>query len=416
MLAMATGWIHTLLPSDWGVVAGVGFLALLVIAAISHRLASFVLLRGARAVVERSRMEWDEVLLSRRFFRRLAWIAPLLVMQAVAIPLLGDAVWVELVVRVSEALLALTAAAAMSAFLLAVSDVWDQRPEANGKSIKGYLQLVSLLVTLLAMILAVAVLLDRSPWALLTGVGAATAVLLLIFKDTILSLVASVQLSTYDMMKVGDWVSLPQFGADGTVIDLSLHTVKVQNWDKTVSTIPTHKLVDGSIKNWRAMSEGAGRRIKRSLRIDMSSIRFLDATELERLGRVAVLKDYIAEKTAAVAETNASRSADDAVNLRRLTNVGTFRAYVERYLRSLGRLNLDMTFLVRQLEPDEYGLPLEIYCFAATTAWGEYEAVQADIFDHLLAVMPEFGLSPFQHPSGRDLRMRAPGLEPKANA
>ena len=233
-----------------------------------------------------------------------------------------------------------------------------------------------------------------------------TAVLMLVFKDTLLSLVASVQLSTHDMLRVGDWIEMPQLNADGFAIDISLHTVKVQNWDKTITTIPTWRLISESYKNWRGMFESGGRRIKRAMYLDQTSVRFLAPEERQRLHRFALIDSYLDRKQAELEEFNAKLIAEgkDPVNTRRVTNVGTFRAYVQAYLQQHPRIHKDMTLLVRQLQPGPTGLPLEIYCFTSTTAWAEYEGIQADIFDHLYAILPEFGLRVFQQPSGGDVR------------
>jgi miniconductance mechanosensitive channel len=239
---------------------------------------------------------------------------------------------------------------------------------------------------------------------LLSGLGAMTAVLLLVFKDTILSLVASVQLTSLDMVRVGDWIEMPQCNADGDVIDVSLHTVKIQNWDKTFTTIPTHRLIVDSFKNWRGMDESGGRRIKRELRIDINSVRFLTVEEVERFKGFALLKDYIDRKLEDLAAYNAAVGEEtENVNLRRLTNLGTFRAYILSYLKHHPKIHREMTLMVRQLQPGPTGLPLEIYAFTNITAWSTYEDIQADIFDHLLAIAGEFGLSMYQEPAGRDL-------------
>ncbi len=240
---------------------------------------------------------------------------------------------------------------------------------------------------------------------MLSGFAAFSAVLLLVFRDTILSFVASSQIATYGMMREGDWIEMPQYGADGEVVDIGLHTIKVRNWDKTITSIPTHKILSDSFKNWRAMSELGGRRIKRALHIDMSSIRFLDDTDLERFQRFALLKDYIAQKRAELEEYNATHAAETGVvaNARRLTNIGTFRAYVVRYLRDHPRIHRGLTLMVRQLAPTPQGLPLEIYVFSSDVRWVNYEGIQSDIFDHIIAIVPEFGLRVFQVPSGSDL-------------
>ena len=287
-------------------------------------------------------------------------------------------------------------------------------PENRTKPIKGYLQVLGILLYLIAGLLIVATLMDRSPLLFLSGIGAMTAVLLLVFRDTILSLVASVQLTSNDMIHVGDWIEMPKFGADGDVIDVALHTVKVQNWDKTITTIPTHALIAESFKNWRGMQDAGGRRIKRAIHVDLSTVRFLEDDEIDAFGRWELLGDYIARKRRELGEHNArvGGSGDATSGARRLTNVGTFRAYVERYLRAHPGVHADMTLLVRHQQPTELGLPIEIYCFTNTTEWAAYEGIQADIFDHVLSIVPQFGLRTFQSPAGADVA----GLVERARA
>ncbi|MCH8221760.1 MAG: mechanosensitive ion channel, partial [Proteobacteria bacterium] len=270
----------------------------------------------------------------------------------------------------------------------------------------GYVQIAKIILYCIGAILVISTLLDRSPLLLLGSFGALTAVLMLVFRDTILSLVASVQLIGNDMVRVGDWIEMPGCSADGDVIDVALHTVKVQNWDKTITTIPTHKLISESFRNWRGMSESGGRRIKRSLLLDQNSIRFLTDEETAKFERFALLENYITTKRQELSTDNTDLSGDEAaaVNLRRLTNIGTFRAYIVSYLRGRADISDTMTFLVRQLPPGADGLPIEIYIFTNTTEWVSYEAIQADIFDHLLAIIPEFGLRVYQKPSGMDVR------------
>jgi len=289
-------------------------------------------------------------------------------------------------------------ALAVSHALDAANDLYERRPDARNKPIKGYLQVVKIIVFVIAGLSIVATLLGVKLGPLVTGLGAATAVLMLIFQDTILSLVASVQISGDGRVRLGDWIEMPSQNADGDVIDIALHTITVQNFDKTITTIPTKKLVTESFKNWRGMQEAGGRRIKRSLYLDQHSVGFVDAPMLAELEQFAVLGDYLRGKQAELQQYNADLQAKGvaAVNARRVTNLGTFRAYVERYLRNHPGIHQDMTLLVRQLQPTTEGLPLELYCFTRSTAWGEYEAVQADIFDHLLAILPAFGLRVFQ--------------------
>jgi len=338
---------------------------------------------------------------------RLASIVPALIVSRgiEAVPHLPAGL-VTVARNVASAVIILTIVLALNAALNLVNALYLRRPDAASRPIKGYLQVVKILLFAAAAILIVAVLMDQSPLLLLSGLGAMAAVLMLVFKDTILSLVASVQLSSNDMLRVGDWIEMPQLHADGDVIDIALHTVKVQNWDKTITTIPTYRLIGESFKNWRGMTESGGRRIKRSLLIDQTSVRFLSDEERQGLRRFALIDSYLDQKQAELDAWNASlaEGGHHPINSRRVTNLGTFRAYVIAYLRAHGDIAQGMTLLVRQLQPTPQGLPLEIYCFTSTTAWSAYEGIQADIFDHLLAVLGEFGLRLFQEPSGFDMR------------
>jgi len=321
--------------------------------------------------------------------------------------------FVTLIQNVAGAFMIVAVAIGIGAGLDMANALYARSPRAHRRSIKGYLQVLKIVIYAIATILVIAALIDRSPLLLLSGLGALAAVLMLVFKDTILSLVASVQLNSNDMLRVGDWIEMPQVNADGDVIDIALHTVKVQNWDKTITTIPTWRLISESYRNWRGMQESGGRRIKRSLLIDQTSARFLTEAERERMRRFLLIDDYLADKSAEMADWNAKlvEAGRDPVNMRRSTNIGAFRAYVQNYLENHPRIRQDMTLLVRQMQPTETGLPLEIYAFTATTAWAEYEAIQADIFDHLLAILPEFDLRLFQSPSGADfVQLRSPSL------
>ena len=339
--------------------------------------------------------------------RRLSNIVPALILShgVALIPGLPGAA-VAVVENVCRAFIVLTIALAIGGALKQANRLYEQRPDAHLRPIKGYLQVMEIAVYALATILMVATLVDRSPLILLSGLGAMAAVLLLIFQHTLLSLVASVQISSNDIIRVGDWVEMPELNADGDVIDIALHTVKVQNWDKTITSIPTKRFISDPFKNWRGMQESGGRRIKRSLYLDQNSVRFLVAAEVEQLRHFALLRDYLGQKESELDQWNRPLLEQGAapLNQRRLTNLGTFRAYVENYLRHNPQIRQDMTLLVRQLAPTAAGLPLELYCFTSTTIWTEYETIQADIFDHLLAILPEFGLRVFQHPSGADLR------------
>ena len=350
---------------------------------------------------------------------RLATVVPLLVVAngVELVPHLYPAVRV-VVHNVALALVVLSVAMAISKALDYINEVYNRRKEAKNRPIKGYVQVLKIVVYCAAAILGIAALIEQSPLLLLSGLGAMAAVLLLVFKDTILSLVASVQLSSNDMLRVGDWIEMPSMDADGDVIDIALHTVKVQNFDKTITTIPTHMLISDSYKNWRGMREAGGRRIKRALPIDQNSIRFLSDEEVQALRRFRLLCDYLANKDAELREWNARELAGDTnpVNARRFTNIGMLRAYIVAYLKAHKRLNGKMTLLVRQLPPTPQGLPLELYVFTGTTQWADYENIQSDIFDHLLAILPEFDLRLFQEPSGLDLRHLTTGREQRSEA
>ncbi len=367
------------------------------------RLVTGVVLRAARKLILRSRTNWDDFLLKNKVLNRLAYVAPALVLSYAA-PLFeafeqamrqGALVWILFV--------------ALSVFyglLNTVVDIYNTYPVSRNKPIKGYIQVVKILVAIYLGAVVLATLLGKSPLTLLSGLGAMTAVLLLVFKDSILGLVASIQLSFNNMVRIGDWIEMPAFNADGTVVDMTLHTVKVQNWDKTVSTIPAYALVTHSFRNYRGMEESGGRRVMRKLHIDLRSIHFLTKEELDRLQEVELIADLVRERRRDTRNDHATRQGDpqDLINGRAMTNIGTFRAYVEAYLKATQPVHPDHTFLVRQLEPGPTGLPLQIYFFSTEQRWVYYEGIQSDIFDHLLATLPAFGLRLFQQPSGHDLR------------
>jgi len=381
-------------------VIGVFFLC-----ALSFWVTRRVLLRVVASVAKRTTTNWDDILVGRGVFRQLAWIAPGLVVYYFAFLFEGDTEM--LVQRLVLVYTIVILVAAFSRFLTAVNEIYNQTsPKARELPIKGYLQVLQLIVVLIGIIVIFSTLLDQSPWGILSGLGAATALLILVFRDTILSFVASIQLATNDMVRIGDWISMPQYGADGDVIDVALHTVKVQNFDKTISTIPTHKLMEDSFRNWRGMKESGGRRIARSVNLDMTSVRFLEPSDVEQLSKVALLRDYLPSKLEELRQWNEAQQVDPSspVNGRRLTNLGTFRAYMIAYLRSHPRLNANMTMLVRHLPPSSEGLPLQVYAFSREQVWADYESIQADLFDHLLAALPVFGLRVFQRPTGLDLQ------------
>jgi miniconductance mechanosensitive channel len=400
--ATAGWWTWVTQPTLSSVLTGIGLV--LVAAIVADIVTRHILLTTIGRLVRGTQFQWDDVLHEYHVFSRIAHIAPAAVVYygVRLLPNLPVAVAAALSQAASAAMV-LVALLSAGAFLSAAGAILQSLPRMEHRPVKGYVQIAKLVLYLLGGIVVVATLVDRSPLGFLSGIGAMTAVLLLIFRDTILSFVASLQLASYDLVRVGDWIEVPQFGADGDVVDIALHTIKVQNWDKTITTIPTHKLIDGSFKNWRGMSESGGRRIKRSVHIDMGTVRFLEPDDVERFGKIALLADYIRGKQQELAEAGASTPAGHEVDQRRLTNIGTFRAYVVRYLKSHPKIHQGMTLIVRQLAPTPDGLPLEIYAFSNDIGWEAYEGIQGDIFDHLLAIAPHFDLRLFQHPSGRDV-------------
>jgi miniconductance mechanosensitive channel len=409
-----------LVPYPWAY-TGLVVTALLLAAWLANWLTKRVLLRGIQRALQASmaRGEAHGSEVRMRVIPRLANVVPAMVIAAgvSVVPDLAPQV-VAVVRALCQAFIVLTVALALSRALDLVNQVYERRPDARNKPIKGYLQVAKIIMFVLVAISIVATLIGAQFLHILTGLGAMTAVLMLIFQDTILSLVASVQISNDGRVRIGDWIEMPSQNADGDVIDIALHTVTVQNWDKTITTVPTKKLISDSFKNWRGMSESGGRRIKRALYLDQRSVRFLSADEVARMRRFVLIDHYLDRKAAEIREWNATLAERGAepVNHRRVTNLGTFRAYVEQYLRHHPGIHQDMTLLVRQLQPIAEGLPLEVYCFTSDVRWAFYEGTQADIFDHLLAILPEFGLRVFQTmgdaPLQVDLR-RAPSASPE---
>ena len=374
---------------------------LAVISLLAFYITEKIILTMLTRMFRKTSTDLDDILANRNVFNRLAYLVPALIFYNFAY---ATPQFTAIVQRASLSLMALSGLLVINAFLSALSDMYEKTKYSERMHIKSYIQITKLIVNILGAVVIVAILIDKNVAWLLSGLGAMTAVLLLIFKDTILSLVASIQISSNDLFKVGDWIEAPQFGADGDVIDIALHTVKIQYWDKTISIVPTNKLIESTFRNWRGMSESGGRRIKRSLFIDMNSIHLCDEILLQKFTSFELIHEYIQQKQKEVAEHNKTHSIDtsELINGRRLTNIGTFRAYIEAYLRNNSQIHPEMTFLVRQLEPTATGLPIQIYVFTNDTDWVRYEGIQADIFDHLLAVIPEFGLKIFQSPTGKD--------------
>jgi len=379
-----------------------------IVALIAHFVVRRYLLSLISLITRRSATWWDQTLFEQQVFHRLVPLVPMIIIHrgVLFVPHLPEQLTI-FIQRLAIAIMVLFSVRAIGSLLTAINVIYTRYPVSRGRPIKGYLQVVKLLAYIIGGILILAALMDQSPWFFLSGLGAMTAIILLIFRETILSLVAGIQLVNNDLIRVGDWIEMPQFGADGDVMDIALNVVKVRNWDNTATIIPTHKFLEHSFKNWRNMHELGGRRIKRAIHIDISTIRFLTDQEIEHFGNFLVLKDYISEKSKEIAQHNSEHCpkefANIAANQRHLTNVGTFRAYVSKYLWEHPNVHQKMTFLIRQLEPTQHGLPVEVYLYINDTRWPKYEAIQADIFDHILAVLPEFGLRVFQEPTGYDI-------------
>lgn len=401
---------------------------IITVAWLAHYATRRVLAAIVIRIIKKTKTTWDDILLKNKVFTGLAHFVPAFILfyaadfsypdlhkplaelsEAAVAALANDYYFglTAFLTKISKLYFIAVIIYVVNALLNSILDIYDTTEYAHHRPIKGYLQLLKILIFFLMGILIVAILLERDPTLLLTGLGAMAAVLMLVFKDTILGFVASIQLSANEMVKIGDWIEMKSHGADGDVIDITLNTVKVQNWDKTISTIPTYALVSESFNNWKGMQEAGGRRIKRSVYIDMNSIQFCDEAMLNRFERFDLIRDYVQQKEKEVREFNKNRNLnkEDRISGRGQTNVGIFRKYLEVYLYQHPMVSKDLTFLVRQLQPTANGLPIEIYVFCTSTKWPVYEGVQSDIFDHVLAVIPEFELKVFQQPSGSDISM-----------
>lgn len=384
---------------------GAIFTLIIILSLIAYLLAKHFILKGLTAIISRTSTQWDDVLLRKKVFNRLAHLAPAIVMYLfISIPLVDYDWIISLMNEVILIYMIIMGILALDAFLNASLAIYESYEISNKIPIKGFVQVFKIIIYFSSGIFIIAILLDKTPVYLFSSLGALTAVLMFIFKDAILGFVAGIQLTANQMVANGDWIEMPKYGADGDIIEIALTTVKVQNWDKTITTIPTYALITESFKNWRGMSESGGRRIKRSISIDMNTIQFCTEEMLERFSKIQYISNYIEKQKIELQTYNQVERVDHSslVNGRRMTNIGTFRAYVEAYLRNHPKINHEMTFLVRQLAPSEHGLPIEIYVFSKDKAWANYESIQADIFDHILAVIPEFDLQVFQDPSGRD--------------
>tara|TARA_B100000900_G_scaffold63895_1_gene49344 strand:+ start:723 stop:1943 length:1221 start_codon:yes stop_codon:yes gene_type:complete len=352
-------------------------------------------------LLRKTKSKYDDLLIDKGFLKNFSFYPPLVILYFLLQMKFGS---VDIINRLYNASFIIITTRLTISLVEILNSIYSSSKFSGQVNIRSYVQVLKLFVYLLAVILVVSIFLNQSPIYLLSSIGALTAVIMLIFKDTILSFVSSIQITSNDLFRLGDWVEAPQFGADGDVIDIALHTIKIQNWDKTISIIPTHKLVDSSFKNWRGMTNSGGRRIKRSLNIDLNSVKFCDSNMVKKFSKISLLKDYLEAKINEITQyNNQQKISDSLINGRSLTNLGIFRIYIQKYLNENTNINKDLTFLVRQLAPNKYGIPIEIYVFSSDTNWIKYEQIQADIFDHLIASIKEFDLNLFQNPTGQDL-------------
>ncbi len=381
---------------------------ILVLAWLMNHLAKGFMLRFLRFCIKNSKTQWDDKLVQRNLFHRLSHLAPIIV-----ISFFLPQIWVGhptaegLIDAFSQIYTMLVVLLVVQSLLDAFHDVYRTFEWSKQVPIYSFIQAIKLIVYMVGGVFIVAKLMGKDPSVIFGSLGALTAVLMLVFKDSILGFAAGIHLTTNKMLSLGDWLEMPKYGADGDVIEIGLTTVKVQNFDKTITTIPTYTLISDAFKNWRGMSESPGRRIKRSILIDLHSIRFCDEALLESLASIQAISGYIREKQKEVQAFNqqlVTGGSDHPANGRRLTNIGTFRAYLVAFLRQHPLINQEMTLLVRQLEPTPRGLPLQIYVFSSDKRWVEYEGIVSDLFDHILSVMKEFDLRAYQEPSGLDFR------------
>ena len=382
-------------------------LAVVVLAIAADFVAKHYVLRSVGYIIKRSKPTWDDAILRQGALSRLVHLVPaIIIFLMTPFALEGMETTVMLIRGATQIYMIIILMLVLDSTLNTVEEIYRSFPASKEIPIKGFIQITKIAVYFLTAVFVISILLNKTPLYLLSGIGALTAVLMLIFRDAILGFVAGIQLAANKMVSNGDWIEMPKYGADGDVLEVTLTTVKVQNWDKTVTTIPTYALISESFKNWRGMQESGGRRIKRSVNIDMNSIRFCNEEMLERFTKIQYISKYIELMKTELEAFNTAAKIDNAslVNGRRMTNVGTFRAYVKAYLQNHPMISQQMTFLIRQLQPTENGLPIEIYVFSKDQVWANYEAIQADIFDHILAVVPEFDLRVYQNPSGSDFR------------
>lgn len=386
----------------------IAFIIVLMVAFAADAVCRHILLKAIARLVSQTKATWDDIIFDHRVMVHLSrMVIPVIIYIFIPVAF-ADATsgTLNFLLRICQIIILISFLSFINSLLKAVYTVYSEKEQLRDRPLKGMLQTLQVMVWFIGAIIIVSILINKSPVSLLAGLGASAAILLLVFKDSIMGFVSGVQLSANDMLKVGDWIAMPKYGADGTVIEVTLATVKIRNWDNTITTIPPYLLVSDSFQNWRGMRESGGRRVKRSINIDMTSIRFCTSEMLEKYRRIQLLADYVEKTEGVIKEYNEERGIDNSilVNGRRQTNLGVFRAYLMAYLKSLPDVNQELTCMVRQLQPTDHGIPMELYFFCSIKDWVPYEAVQADVFDHVLAIIPEFDLQVFQSPSGRDFQ------------
>ncbi len=384
-------------------------IGLLILSYIVFKITQKVVVKLFKEIAKRTETTWDDIMVERRVFHRIAYITPALLIHALLPTMLAEYhIWTSILQAALKIYMVFIVIIVLDAFFNTLIDIYQEFEMSNFKPVKGYVQISKIIIYIISAIIIISILMGQSPLYLLGGLGALSAVLMLIFKDTLLGFVASIQLSSNDMLRPGDWITMSKFGADGVVKDINLTTVKIENFDNTITTIPTYSLISDAFQNWRGMEESGVRRIKRSISIDMHSVNFCTPKMLSKFNNIQLIHDYIVTKQAELEAYNKTNNINDSimVNGRRQTNLGVFRMYVQSYLRNNPNLSNDDTLIVRQLQPTEKGLPIEIYAFSKVLEFEAYEDLIADIFDHILAVIPQFELQIFQNPTSGDYKIK----------
>ncbi|MDD3706299.1 MAG: mechanosensitive ion channel [Clostridiaceae bacterium] len=393
MINFINNWlVHNNMNEEISVILSniIAVIAVIMLGIVIDLIVKKLFLRIVKAYAAKSNHKWDDILLKNKVFDQLVDIIPGVVIYGFA-PVFPE--YQEWIQRIASVYIVIIIIIAVHKLLNSVDEIYRSSQEERTRPIKGFLQVIEIIAVIIGIILIISFLINRSPWIMLSGIGAATAIGTLIFKDSILGFVAGIQLTANNMVKLGDWIEVPKYDTDGDVIDITLHTVKVQNWNKSISMIPTYALISDSFKNWTGMQEFGGRRIKRHIYIDLTSIKFCTGEMLEKFKKLSYLQEFL-----------------NSNNNEQMTNIEVFRAYLLGYLKNHPRLNKELTQMVRQRQPTEFGLPIEIYVFLDGTKWADYEVVQSEIFSHVIAIVPEFDLRIYQIPSGYDIGSTSPKI------